>query len=586
MSQISLHLRLSVFGNYLHKNMSTNKEFLESRLGFWTNLLKDAMLVEGKHWPEDYINVALNMLKKDGKYVDDTKDPKKAEASRKIKADVQKIAQRFRMVLHGNSPLGYFNVIVRWYAEDPKDFVKPLLDNGQVPDDKLEAVLQHLLNFLNNQALVEKHGQQVKNGDMSFKDFSSMMKRVSDEDKARADSAEFEVKDNGYQIIPFISYEDLHSQFGGSKTGYRGESEWCHTNGESTYESWTENFKKFFFVIAKDDWQEIKPHDNPQKTDNAYDEYGLSLMAILVTREGELLKCTLRWNHVVEPSATKPGRAVDNAFISFAELSQVTGFDVEAEVKRELAKIFETLKRIPGGKKIYEGPEGLCFARDHFYWYDRDFNPIDPPDEINGEINCYDTKITSLEGSPRVVNRGFDCSFRDVTSLEGGPQIVNYIFSCSHTKITSLKGAPVEVKEYFDCSDTKITSLEDCPKKVGGSFYCQRTNITSLEGIPKNIHNMVDCSETKMTSLEGAPESVANDFKFGSSDLTSLEGAPRIVGANFIGVDCDNLSSFRGAPAKVKNVYFFDTHLDEIENQQLSDYREWLKTNPTENYPG
>ena len=563
MSQISLHLRLSVFGNYLHKNMSTNKEFLESRLGFWTNLLKDAMLVEGKHWPEDYINVALNMLKKDGKYVDDTKDPKKAEASRKIKADVQKIAQRFRMVLHGNSPLGYFNVIVRWYAEDPKDFVKPLLDNGQVPDDKLEAVLQHLLNFLNNQALVEKHGQQVKNGDMSFKDFSSMMKRVSDEDKARADSAEFEVKDNGYQIIPFISYEDLHSQFGGSKTGYRGESEWCHTNGESTYESWTENFKKFFFVIAKDDWQEIKPHDNPQKTDNAYDEYGLSLMAILVTREGELLKCTLRWNHVVEPSATKPGRAVDNAFISFAELSQVTGFDVEAEVKRELAKIFETLKRIPGGKKIYEGPEGLCFARDHFYWYDKGFNPIDPPNEINGNFACYNTMITSLEGSPKIINGFFNCSDNRITSLEGGPQVVTKFFVCDNTNITSLEGAPREVGEYFQCIFSNITSLKGGPEKVGGSFYCNNTKITSLEGAPREVGENFNCSNTK---------------------IFSLEGAPREVGGFFWCSSCELLKSLKGAPAKVKDISYssFPNRL-KVEAEK---YIEWLKTNPTENYPG
>ena len=45
------------------------------------------------------------------------------------------------MVLHGNSPLGYFNTVVRWYSDDPKDFVKPLLDNGQPPDDKLKVVL-------------------------------------------------------------------------------------------------------------------------------------------------------------------------------------------------------------------------------------------------------------------------------------------------------------------------------------------------------------------------------------------------------------------------------------------------------------
>ena len=156
---------------------------------------------------------------------------------------------------------------------------------------------------------------------MSLSDFSSMMKKASDEDQARADSAKFKVENKGYEIIPFMTYEELNSKFGGDKTGYKGESEWCHTNGKSTYDSWTDNYTKFFFVIAKDNWEEIKPHDDPKKDDNAYDEYGLSLMAILVTREGELLRCTLRWNHVIEPKYTKSGREVDRAFISYAELS-------------------------------------------------------------------------------------------------------------------------------------------------------------------------------------------------------------------------------------------------------------------------
>ena len=45
---------------------------------------------------------------------------------------------------------------------------------------------------------------------MSLVDFSSMMKKVSDEERARADNAEFEIRDRGYKIIPFLTYEDLH----------------------------------------------------------------------------------------------------------------------------------------------------------------------------------------------------------------------------------------------------------------------------------------------------------------------------------------------------------------------------------------
>ena len=484
--------------------MSTNKEFSQFRLSFWTNLLRDAMLVEGKHWPEDYIKTALNMLKKDGKYDDNPKDPEKLAASQKIKDDVQKIAQRFRMVLHGNSPLGYFNTVVRWYADDPKDFIQMPDEENAEPTDKLQSVLTQLRDFLNNQALVDKHDAQVKNGNMPLKDFSAMMKKVSDEDAKNAANVKFSIRDNGYKIIPFMSYEKLHEQFGGDKTGYKGESEWCHTNGVSTYDSWTENFKKFFFVIAKDNWQEIKPHENPKEDDNAYDDYGLSLMAILVSDKGRLLNCTLRWNHVVGPKYTKPGRAVDNAFISYAELSQVTGFDVEAEVKNQLAKILEKVKKIPKGEKVYDGPKGICFANDHFYWYDKDFNPIDPPNEIETGIEIimlFDSELTSLVGSPNIVNGNFICSSTPLETLKGAPRTVIGSFDCSATKITSLEGGPEEIDGDFWCTSNELHSLEGAPRSVGGNVYASDTGIRKyqleqylkwLESKPKsNYHTNV-----------------------------------------------------------------------------------------------
>ena len=472
-------------------------------------MLREAMLAEGKHWPEDYIKAAVNKLKLNGKY-----DGEKTDA------DVEVIADRFKPKFHTNSALGYFNSVVRWYSESPDNFIKPKRSDGTQPEDKLEISLNFLKQFLNTQDLVQKDGEKVKT-QISLKDFSSMMKKISDEDTKNAASVKFKVEDRGYKIIPFMSYEDLHEKFGGDSTGYNGESEWCHTNGKSTYESWTENYTKFFFVIAKDGWKKIKPHDDPQKDDDAYDEYGLSLMAILVSGKGQLLNCTLRWNHVIEPKYAKPGREVDRAFISYAELSQVTGLDVEAEVKKELAKILEKMKKIPKGKKVYEGPEGLCFAIDHFYWYDKDFNEIDPPNRINGDIDCYRTAITSLEGSPKVV---------------GG------VFDCSQKKITSLEGCPEKVGGSFYCSSTKITSLEWCPREVGGSFSCSNTKITSLEGSPKTVNDYFICSNTQITSLKGAPA--------------------KIGGINY--------SIFPRS----------------ISTQQLDVYKKWLKTNPTENYPG
>ena len=49
-----------------------------------------------------------------------------------------------------------------------------------------------------------------------------MMKKISDEDSKNAANAKFEVRDRGYKIIPFMTYEDLYEKFGGDKTGYKG----------------------------------------------------------------------------------------------------------------------------------------------------------------------------------------------------------------------------------------------------------------------------------------------------------------------------------------------------------------------------
>jgi hypothetical protein len=149
---------------------------------------------------------------------------------------------------------------------------------------------------------------------MSFKDFEKLMSDILTKGQADSDAklANIQQKDD-YELIPIYSYDELHDKFGGNKTGYNGDSVWCHTNGKHTYDSdaWTTGGKNMFFVVAKKGWENIKPI----KTDNAFDEYGTSLIAILVSVLDTNLKAeTLRWNHIIDPSHTSNGASVDHAF--------------------------------------------------------------------------------------------------------------------------------------------------------------------------------------------------------------------------------------------------------------------------------
>ena len=65
--------------------------------------------------------------------------------------------------------------------------------------------------------------------------------------------------------------------------------------------------------------------------------------------------------------------------------------------------------------------------------------------------------------------------------------IVNGNFNCINNNLTSLEGGPQKVGGNFNCSNNKLTSLEGGPQKVGGDFYCNSNNLTSLEGGPQEV---------------------------------------------------------------------------------------------------
>ena len=158
------------------------------------------------------------------------------------------------------------------------------------------------------------------------------------------------------------------------------------------------------------------------------------------------------------------------------------------------------------------------------------------PQKVDGHFDCSENKLTSLEGAPQEVGEDFRCYDNNLTSLEGAPKVVGEDFDCSENKLTSLKGAPKVVGEDFDCSENKLTSLAGAPQKVGGYFRCYENKLTSLEGAPQEVGGGFNCKQNNLTSLEGAPQEVDGYFDCSSNNLTSLAGAPQEVGGDF---ECD-----------------------------------------------
>lgn len=172
---------------------------------------------------------------------------------------------------------------------------------------------------------------------MSYQDVKDFLDELQAErDKESKDKlSQMKFNQSNFSLVPINSYEEMHSKYGGRATGdgssdkYAGGggTAWCHTNNEGVYNGWTQGGNKFF-VLQNNNWKDI-PFDRESNKENPKDAYGNSLIALLVDkRHGTLKRATLRCNHVGVNSNA------DNQYKTYAELSEVAGFNVEEEVAK------------------------------------------------------------------------------------------------------------------------------------------------------------------------------------------------------------------------------------------------------------
>lgn len=473
----------------------------------------ESIVSKGKHWPEDYIKTGYNTIKasplgKTSWYSDNY-----------INQDLKTIANEFGPLSHKNSNLGYFSPIIRWFVEysgsDPKKYQEFI-------ETKLDGIVQTLLYLSNNPSEEIKVKDDLKTK-WKFKDFEKFQKEIQNRIDAqqRKKSGNLILKDKGYEVIPIMSYEELHEKFGGNKTGYKGESEWCHTNGSSTYNSWTGNGKYMFFVLAKKGWEKIDPPD--PKTTTAYDDYGTSLIAILVLIEtNSLEKATLRWNHIIEPSKTVPGTSVDKAFLGWADLDEMVGIRVENEVEKITKDKVSEIRR----NQEEANEEVANVLKD----VRSKINIFTFSNEIRQKMTKYATTVNIPEGVVIIGNNTFEKSesLRSVT-------IPNSV-----TKIGS--------KAFHNCESLSSVNIPESVSSIG-EYAFFNTGIKELT-IPSSIEMIEEYSFGANHKLER---------------VILKDGVKTIGGGAFIG--CDQLESIEipnGLEKIDENAFMFCKSLKEI----------------------
>ena len=108
-------------------------------------------------------------------------------------------------------------------------------------------------------------------------------------EKGEIDSMDFS-QSSRYQIVPINSFEEAQNYYEYTNPNSR----WCLTHMNDMFNSYTRNGMNQIYFCLREGFE----NEPCEVGENApLDDYGLSMLSIIVNENGELAYCTTRWNH-------------------------------------------------------------------------------------------------------------------------------------------------------------------------------------------------------------------------------------------------------------------------------------------------
>lgn len=202
-------------------------------------------------------------------------------------------------------------------------------DNGVI------AQLQRILNYIESQYNQGKLDIRSIPLDSTIDDLNHMfggtIKSIRDTEENELGNTEFTVNDD-YEILDGVDYEDAYEI--GDYTC--SESPLCYTQSEDIWEKFTDGYKNKVYVLLRKGYKDIEEihsetllsqYNDGEST--AYDEYGLSIIFLFVTPDGDLAYSNTRWNHEADYGNS---HSVDHAFTKM-DISKLVGVNFNDRFK-------------------------------------------------------------------------------------------------------------------------------------------------------------------------------------------------------------------------------------------------------------
>jgi hypothetical protein len=139
---------------------------------------------------------------------------------------------------------------------------------------------------------------------------------------------------------------------------------------------------------------------------------------------------------------------------------------------------------------------------------------------------------------------------------------VNGNFDCSENGLTTLENCPYVVSGNFYCAYNKLTSLEFMPRGIGGNFDCKNNLLTNLKGMEDvdlgGLNATFDCVKNQLTTLEGMTNKLLRSATLlvAGNNLTSFKGLEVLPEISTLQADENNLTSLEGIPKKINFAIF------------------------------
>ena len=157
--------------------------------------------------------------------------------------------------------------------------------SGELSDEQSIRSLDTVLNYIHKGNHTSEYDFNL-NG-LSLEELSSKYKdNIIIDGKNDRKRSEQTIRNggNGYTIIPIETYEQAHK--------YSQYTSWCVTNDENAFDCYTKVGNRFYFCL-------MNGFENVHKNDEGapLNTYGLSMIAINIDMNGDLLRITTRYNH-------------------------------------------------------------------------------------------------------------------------------------------------------------------------------------------------------------------------------------------------------------------------------------------------